>query len=69
MRRRIFSLIHVRLNYIAILAFTSFFSSFSKYQILLLILQGKLKIISPKFIELFIIGRCGELNYASSAIK
>ena len=39
---RIFSLIHVQLNNIAILAFTSFFSSVSKYLILLLILQGKL---------------------------
>ena len=54
---RIFSLIHVRLNNIAILAFTSFFSIFSKYLILLLVLQGKLKINSPKFILLFIVER------------
>ena len=47
----IFSLIHVQLNNMAILACTSFFSSFSTY----LILQEKLKITSPKFILLFII--------------
>ena len=50
----IYILIHVRLNNIAIVAFTGFFSSFSKYLILLLILPGKLKINSPKLILSFI---------------